>query len=298
MPGPTQSIDLGAPIGRWTFSSAAPIVALQAHVVEYWEVEGDLAPFRERILPNGCAELMFNLGPSHRMIAGSTTTTWDRAWVSGVHERAITIESDNGTHLVSVRFSPFGMHALLGVAASATLNRVIDASALLGDNVSRVRETLRTARDAAQRFALLEAFLLQARSATRETSASGEPIEPYVRAAAARIDDAHGNVSITSLHRALAVSRKQLTTRFTAAMGMSPKRYANVRRFVWTVAQLRERSQVDWTRLALDAGYADQSHMARHFKRVANASPTTFLRQRSPDNTALLEPQPEAVASS
>lgn len=74
-------------------------------------------------------------------------------------------------------------------------------------------------------------------------------------------------------------------------MGMSPKRYANLRRFVWTVAQLRERSQVDWSRLALEAGYADQSHMVRDFKRVAEASPTAFLRQRSPDNTALLEAQ-------
>ena len=73
MPGPTFSVELGAPIGRWTFAHAAPDDTLSAHVVEYWEVQGELAPFRERILPNGCAELMFNLGPSHRMIADGET---------------------------------------------------------------------------------------------------------------------------------------------------------------------------------------------------------------------------------
>jgi AraC-like DNA-binding protein len=267
------------------------VSALAHHVVEYWEVRGELAPFRERILPNACAELMFNLGPSHRMITGTSTTVWDSAWISGVHERAITIETDDGTHLVSIRFSPLGLRALLGAAASETVNRVIEATDLLGPRVEQLRGRLRSAADATERFAMLEAFLVDALA--REPR---EPLEPYVVAAESRIASAHGNLPITTLPRDASVSRKHLTMRFTAALGLSPKRYANVRRFVWTVAQLRERSVVDWSRLALDAGYADQSHMGRDFKRVADASPTTFLRQRSPDNTALLESQPEADA--
>lgn len=291
MPGSTHSIDLGAPIGRWTFASAAPVGALAPHVVEYWEVRGELAPFRERILPNACAELMFNLGPSHRMITGASTTVWENAWVSGLHERAITIETDDGTHLVSIRFTPLGLRALLGVAASTTVNQVIEASALLGPRAEQLRGRLRDAANATERFAMLEAFLVD--SLDEQVS---DPVEPYVVDAESRIANAHGNLPIASLHHTAGVSRKQLTTRFTAVMGLSPKRYANVRRFVWTVAQLRERTDVDWSRLALDAGYADQSHMGRDFKRVADASPTTFLRQRSPDNTALLEAQPEADA--
>lgn len=292
MPGPTFSVELGAPIGRWTFAHAAPDDTLSAHVVEYWEVQGELAPFRERILPNGCAELMFNLGPSHRMIADGETTVWDAVWISGVHERAITIETDDGTHLVSVRFTPFGLRDLLGVSTGNTANRVTDASTLLGARMDGLRDALRIAPDPAARFAMLESFLLAARP--NAAGESAEPVEHYVRDAADRITRAHGNISITSLHAHSGVSRKQLTTRFTTAMGMSPKRFANLRRFVWTVSQLRERTQVDWSRLALEAGYADQSHMVRDFKRVADASPTAFLRQRSPDNTALLEAQPDA----
>ncbi len=294
MPGPTFSVELGAPIGRWTFAHAAPDDTLSAHVVEYWEVQGELAPFRERILPNGCAELMFNLGPSHRMIADGETTVWDAVWISGVHERAITIETDDGTHLVSVRFTPFGLRDLLGVSTGNTANRVTDASTLLGSRIAALHDALRIAHDPTARFAMLESFL----RTSRETVANerAEPVEHYVRDAAERITRAHGNLAITSLHTQSGVSRKQLTTRFTAAMGMSPKRYANLRRFVWTVSQLRERTQVDWSRLALEAGYADQSHMARDFKRIADASPTAFLRQRSPDNTALLEAQSDANA--
>lgn len=285
MPGPTHSIDLAAPIGRWTYSSAPPTAALANHVVEYWEVRGELAPFRERILPNACAELMFNLGPPHRMIAGDHVSVWDTTWISGVHERAITIETDDGTHLVSIRFTPLGLRALLGASVTETVNRVINASMPLGSPVNALHETLRIADDATMRFALLETFLLEA-------LAGAEPVESCVVNAEARIAGARGNLPIASLHRDAGVSRKHLTTRFTTVIGLSPKRYANIHRFVWAVSQLRERTEVDWSRLALDAGYADQSHMGRDFKRVANASPTAFLRQRSPDNTALLESQP------
>ena len=72
-------------------------------------------------------------------------------------------------------------------------------------------------------------------------------------------------------------------------MGISPKAYAQIQRFVWTLARLRESNSVDWSRLAAAAGYSDQAHLVRDFRRVASASPTEFLRARTPDSTALLD---------
>ena len=75
------------------FSSAAPDGALAGIVHGFWEVEGRLSPFRERVLPNACAEIMINLGPPHQMITHAGTSIWERAWFSGLHDRAIVIES-------------------------------------------------------------------------------------------------------------------------------------------------------------------------------------------------------------
>jgi AraC-like DNA-binding protein len=52
---------------------------------------------------------------------------------------------------------------------------------------------------------------------------------------------------------------------------------------------LRESITLEWPRLAAAAGYSDQSHLVRDFRRVADASPTEFLRTRTPDSVALLE---------
>src|SRR5215207_5421279 len=64
-PGRVGRAELGAGIGAWRLASAPPDAPLAGLVKEFWEVEGALDAFRETLLPNGCTELMINLGPPH-----------------------------------------------------------------------------------------------------------------------------------------------------------------------------------------------------------------------------------------
>lgn len=282
MPRPVQTLEYEASPGRWRFSSATPNPPLVGIVQEYWEVEGRLAPFRERVLPNGYTELMVNLGPLHQMMTHAGTSVWERAWFSGLHERAILIESLDGTHLVSARLHPLGALRLLGPAIAKLVNSVVDLEALLGPPARELRALLLASDSAEQRFAHLERFLGQRVSPSVVPSA-------IVCEAARRIEDAHGNLRIGSIPADLGVSRKQLWLQFTRELGLSPKAYARLQRFVWTLARLRQSTSVEWPRLAAAAGYSDQAHLVRDFRRAAFASPTEFLRARTPDSTALLD---------
>jgi AraC-like DNA-binding protein len=225
---------------------------------------------------------MVNLGPPHQMITHTGTSVWERAWFSGLHDRAIVIESLHGTHLVAARLHPLGALRLLGPDTAMRVNAVTDLEALLGPPARELRTQLLGAGSAEERFDLLEQFLLPRLSA-------GEAPSPIVGEAARLIEEAHGHLRIASLHADLGVSRKQLWLRFARDLGMSPKAYARLQRFVWTLARLRESTSVEWPRLAAAAGYSDQSHLVRDFRRFASASPTEFLRTRTPDSTALLD---------
>jgi AraC-like DNA-binding protein len=282
MPGPIHEIELAATPGNWRFRRAAPSPNLAGQVVEFWEVEGVLEPFRETLLPNGCIELMVNLGPPHQLIEGDETTVWERAWFSGLHERSLIIESRQGTHLVSARLHALGAAELLGTSAARHANAVIDLDAFLGDDGRALREAVRDADTPAMRFAILEEFL-----STRTTRGSAPD---FVRHAVARIDATHGNLRVAELHEEVGVSRKHLAVTFRRWMGVPAKTYAGIRRFVWTLDRLRETpsNSVDWPQLASEAGYSDQSHLARDFRRVGAASPTEYLKRWTPDGTALL----------
>jgi methylphosphotriester-DNA--protein-cysteine methyltransferase len=282
VPGPVHTLEYESSPGRWRFSSAVPDGTLSGIVQEYWEVEGRLSPFRERVLPNGCTEVMVNLGPPHQMVTHAGTSVWEDAWFSGLHERAIVIESLRGTHLVSARLHPLGALRLFGPDVAGTVNAVTDLETLLGPPARELRTLLLAAESTEERFRHLERFL-DARLS------QGVVPSPIVCDAARLIEEAHGTLRIASLHADLGVSRKQLWLRFGRELGMSPKVYAQLQRFVWTLARLRESTSVEWPRLAVAAGYSDQSHLVRDFRRVASASPTEFLRTRSADTTALLE---------
>jgi hypothetical protein len=146
-PGPVQEIDFEAGPGSWRLSRAAPAPDLAELVVEYWEVQGALAAFRETLLPNGCLELMVSLGPPHQVLSPGGAGTWDRGWLSGLQERALLIESPSGTHLVSAHLHPLGGAELLGRRAAAAANSILDLEEFIGSRhtvISSFRACTRT----------------------------------------------------------------------------------------------------------------------------------------------------------
>jgi AraC-like DNA-binding protein len=279
MPGSLRTIELHASPGCWRLFSALPDPDLSGMVREYWEVQGNLGPFREKVLPNGCVELMVNLGPVHRTLKDKDLGTWDRAWLSGLQDRALLIESLQGTHLVAARLHPLGARDLLGACVPETAGTVVDLSTLVGSHERELRERLLAAGSPRARFHLLESFLRR--------RLSGRPSRDIVRWAASRIEATHGSLRIAKLHDELGVSRKHLAIVFARDMGVSPKVYARIQRFAWVVERIQDSARVNWSELAGRAGYSDQSHLIRDFQRVAAANPTEFLRSRAPDGTML-----------
>ncbi len=281
MPGPLQEIDLQAGPGTWRLTRADPAADLAGLVKEYWEVEGALSAFRETLLPNACVEVMVNLGPPHTLLSDQGSGVWERAWFSGLHERSLIIESMHGTHLVSARLHPLGAVELLGAGVGGVANSVVDLETFLGADGGALARRIVAARSPGERFEIFEGFLRHRRS-------GGRAAPDFVRHAATRIEREHGNLRVATLHEELAISRKHLAVSFTRHLGISAKAYARIQRFVWTLERLRESTTVDWSRLASEAGYSDQSHLVRDFRRVGAESPTEYLRLVSPDGTALL----------
>jgi AraC-like DNA-binding protein len=103
------------------------------------------------------------------------------------------------------------------------------------------------------------------------------------------IERAHGSLRVAELHKELDASRKHLAVSFTRFVGVSAKAFARLHRFVWTLERLRNSTDVEWSRIAAEAGYSDQSHLVRDFRRVGATSPTDYLRRFAPDRDALIE---------
>jgi AraC-like DNA-binding protein len=89
-----------------------------------------------------------------------------------------------------------------------------------------------------------------------------------------------GNCSVARLAHHVCLGERQFARRFTVQTGVSPKSYAQLVRF----RQVRDRltapsAGADLAAIASEAGYADQAHMTREFRRYAGVSPLAHRRQ-------------------
>jgi AraC-like DNA-binding protein len=81
----------------------------------------------------------------------------------------------------------------------------------------------------------------------------------------------------------LGLSNRHLIDQFREVVGLTPKTFTRVGRFhavVRTAASIPP-SQLSWSRLAAQHGFADQSHLVREFRTFAGVTPTDFIARRS-----------------
>ena len=94
------------------------------------------------------------------------------------------------------------------------------------------------------------------------------PPDRAVQAAVARLCDPTQRVA--ALAADLGFSERQLRRRFLSSVGYGPKTLQRILRLRRFIAGERH----DLARAALDAGYADQAHLARECLRLTGLSPS------------------------
>ena len=146
-------------------------------------------------------------------------------------------------------------------------DRHVDLDALWGRRARELRERLCAATTTDQRFAILEAEL-----ASRLDERHVHPAVTYALDALAR-----PQVRVGDIAKCAGLSQRRLIELFTAAVGMTPKRFGRILRFQRATALARS-AALDWTRVAHECGYYDQAHLIRDFRELADVTPSDLMR--------------------
>jgi AraC family transcriptional regulator len=100
-------------------------------------------------------------------------------------------------------------------------------------------------------------------------------------------DNLARDVRLADVARAAHVSPFHLTRQFKEAMGLSPYQYVLRERVNAAKAMLQAaRSDLTLAELALAVGFADQSHLTRHFKRAVGVTPNAYRAQLAAGDAA------------
>jgi len=265
-------------LGSWVVASRAPSPVLAGFVDTLWTGEGRLRYQRDRILPSSGGYLLINLGPPQYLIRDTTgeRIPFTDIWISGLQEGPLETEAPHGSAIVGVGLSACGARPWLGADASVIANATLPLAEVLGDAVLRLRDRLLDLRSPSDRLDCVERWL-SARLDPRRAPCA------LTLATLRRLHATNGLLSIQQLCGDAGISRKHLAATFAREVGLSPKQLAGVLRFQHLLARLRESPRPAWSALATEAGYFDQAHFSRDFRRYTGFSPTAFERQQRPD---------------
>ena len=221
----------------------------------------------ERILPDGCIEWIFHLGDSFAHL--TETGEWEiqpRSFVVGELTRYLLIKPTSSLNTMGVRFRASGAYRFFPLPLHLVTDRIVPTSDIWCLEAGALEARVYGARTNNERRAFVEDFLLRAMF-------DSSPRVVF-EAAASRILQTRGQQRIKDLAEGLGWSTRKLEREFRVAVGLSPKAFARIARFQGLLLALGETALREWAVMAVTAGYADQPHMSREFRKFVGESPT------------------------
>lgn len=236
----------------------SPAPALQQHVAHYWIVTWDLRdeePYRQGVLTNPSVHVIFERGCSR---------------VVGLIRGRFTRVVEGSGRLLGVRFRPGCFRPFLGFPVSEITDRVLALEEVFGAASRPVADAVLSAVDEDEMVAAVDRFLLA-------LAPESPPTVQTVAGIVEQIADDPLLTRVDDLARRVGTSQRSLQRLFAEHVGVGPK---------WVIQRCRLHDavhragagDVDWTRIALELGYADQAHLIRDFTATTGTSPAKYAK--------------------
>ena len=261
------------------YRSYTPGPPLGDFIGRFWLCSDKPAHPRERILPSGTIELVFNLcddeiriyDPAHY----NRCRRFSGAVVSGAYSSFFVIDPLVHASIIGVHFRPGGAFPFLGIPVGELADTHVDLAALWGPLAGQLHERL-CAATPAQRFPMLEAALV---------SRLHHPPQRHdaVSVALNSFEQTGAEVRVRDVARRVGLSQRRFIQVFAAEVGLTPKLYYRIRRFHQAWQLVRKVPAPNWATVAAECGYFDQSHLIRDFCAFSGLSPMAYLSQQSED---------------
>jgi AraC-like DNA-binding protein len=256
------------------FISHTPSPPLNFYINSFYSPNEILPLPREKILPLPGLDLKINFGGGFQVFDADQSkpfTTLTESWVLGLWTKSHVVDWPEDLQYIAVNFKPGGTYPFLGLPLSELQNQIVSLDAIWGTFAAELRERLYAAPTIQARFALLEQFLL----ARLQEPPSGLKV---VQFAVAEIAHHHGIVSIRELSERMGMSQKHLIVQFKQMVGCTPKELGRLYRFGDILASIDLTQPVDWTLIAHQFYFHDQSHFIRDFREFSGHTPSDYLR--------------------
>ena len=240
----------------------------------------------QRILPDGCVELICHFGaPFLAVPQAGLASPQPACFVVGLLTSPLVVQPASASDTLGVRFRPGCAYPFFSCALDALTDRAVSLEDLWGPAGRELWERLAAERGDEARLALIGRTLLHRLARAHRDRVTASAVGDLVRSA--------GRASVSVVAARAGVTARHLQRRFAERVGTGPKALARILRFQ---NSLRRRAafaggRTDWVRVAVDCGYADQSHLIHDYAAFAGETPAGLLAAEGELSSYFTAPQ-------
>lgn len=240
--------------------------------------------YRKILVPKGCcmkkimplrssSSLDFFLGDYFETNSFKTgeTTPFIRCMLRGPRTQILYFICIKGEFIsFVVKFRPTGLYRLAGLSMDLFTDKALNGNIIDQIPLNKITERLLYAPDISYCISIVEPYLLF-------LSERSKIISPAIEKAARLLEQHAPWISIAQLANENYLSLRQLERNFRRYIGISPKTYYRVHRFLQLLKAKNNSPEQKWGSLAHEFGYYDQMHLVKEFKEFLNVPPSSFV---------------------
>ena len=253
------------------YKEVRPHQLLAEYIDAYWISE--VTQFsRQRILPDTCADIIFNISEETIAAGNGELISPNTAFVVGTMTTFRDSLLPAHTRMLGIRFRPGGLNAFTRLPLQLITDGHLSLKEVALSWHSRLEPLLEKEKSLPAKINCMEKFLLQ-QLPVRNISAD------KIKYSVALIQQTHGGIPVATLAAQAFMSVRNFERCFLQAVGVSPKKFSRIVRFMEIKQQLKTSSHTHLLSLALDNGFYDHAHLTREFRLFSGDSPTIYLQR-------------------
>ena len=245
------------------------------------EIHPEDLPYTQHLTPYGRMELFFYLTlPSHESPTLETDLKIGEGSFTGFYNHSMQVEYNRPFRAVGISFQPWASAWLFNIPAQQFSNRSTSYSEI-NPSCSLGERLLLTQSDE-EVVLCFEHFLMNQISGT-----APDEIGQFISQEMMK----KGTNSSTqkTLTSKIGLSKRRIEQRFLASVGVTMGTFSQISRFDRALGLMVHPQKNSLTQVGLDAGYYDQAHFIRDFKRLAGLTPSQYLKGISQMNKSELD---------
>lgn len=254
------------------FKIIEPASALTPYIKHYWVLQSDMKELR-RLVPIGSVELVFHRGDA--MLSSISNNVEPLGFIRGQKIGYYDSMPTGVVDIIAVIFQPHGFKSFFDIPTCELYENATPIDAIGLKSLNELHDRIGSTRDNDLCIRYIDDFFLKRLSITKGYNFNR--MEAVIS-----VINAHPTINFTFLSETACLGYKQFKRIFSEYVGINPQDFFRIVRFQRALSLLSTNPAINFTHLAYECGFYDQSHLIREFKIFTNYNLGDYLTNNTP----------------